>query len=153
MNGRPRAVARLASGVVLAAGLLAAGACSSAGPKLNPVTGKVLHNGQPAAGAIVTFHPEDSAGLETVTSTGVTGDDGTFTLSTGPDKGAKEGKYIVTVMYPDPKKKPTEKQMMTGATVLDAPDVFGGKYMSREKSQLKAEVKPGENKLEPFDLK
>jgi hypothetical protein len=153
MNRRTRAAARFASGVVLAAGLLAVGACSPSGPKLNPVTGKVLHNGQAAAGAIVTFHPETSAGLDTVTSTGVAGDDGTFTLSTGADKGAKEGKYVVTVMWPDPKKKPTDKAMTTGGGAFDAPDVFGGKYLSREKSKLKAEVKPGENKLEPFDLK
>jgi len=153
MNRRTRAVARFATGVLLAAGLLAAGACAPSGAKLNPVTGKVLYNGQPAAGAIVTFHPAGSNGMDTVTSTGVAGDDGTFTLSTGPDKGAREGNYVVTVMWPDPKKKPSEKAMNTGATAFDAPDVFGGKYMSRENSRLKAEVKAGENKLEPFDLK
>jgi len=154
MNRRPRAVVRHASGFVLAVGLLAAGACSPS-TKLNPVTGKVLYNGQPAAGAFVTFHPEGAATIDTVTSTGVTGADGTFTLNTGGAAGAKEGKYVVTVTWPDPtKKKAAEKgAMSTGGEAVDAPDVFGGRYMSRDNSKLKAEVKPGENKLEPFDLK
>jgi len=145
------AMARLASLFVLGAGLLAAGACSSSDGKLNPVTGKVLHKSQPAAGAIVTFHPEGTANLETITSTGVTGDDGTFTLTTGSAAGAPAGKYIVTVMWPDPKKKPPADKIVMSAP--EVPDVLGGRYASRASSQLKAEVKAGENKLEPFDLK
>jgi len=153
MNCRTRAAARHASGILLAASLLTAAACSSSGGKLYPVTGKVLANGKPAAGAFVTFHPEGASGKDPVTSTGVTEDDGTFTLTTGSEKGAKEGKYVVTVMWTGPPKKQAEKTNTTTVGGIDAPDAFDGKYLSRDKSTLKAEVKPGDNKLEPFDLK
>ena len=133
--------------VALALGLLAAVSCSSGGAGLNPVTGKVLYNGQPAAGAFVMFYPEASGQA----ATGTTGDDGVFTLATGSEKGAAAGKYIVTVTVPDPKKKPTPGQLMQGMS--DAPDVLGGRFATPDKSTLRAEIKAGENNLQPFDVK
>ena len=103
---------RVALGL-FAATALACSSCSSDGT--NPVTGKVLVNGQPAAGANVMFFPE-GATKNAVPSTGRAGADGTFTLVTGGKPGAPAGKYIVTVTWPDPKIKPTQTQKMMGMT-------------------------------------
>lgn len=138
---------RVALGL-FAAVALACSSCSSGG--LNPVTGKVLVNGQPAAGAQVTFFPEGDTSLKAVVASGTAADDGTFTLSTGTQTGAPAGKYVVAVVWLDPKVKVTEQQKMMGMTP-DAPDLLKGRY-SREKSTLRAEVKPGENKLDPFQI-
>lgn len=132
--------------------LLVPALASCSGDSLNPVSGKVLANGKPAVGAIVAFHPEGTATVNTITSTGTVGADGTFTLATGDEKGANPGKYVVTVVWPDPSKQPTEKQRLAGIAV-DAPDLLGGRYASRAKSPLRAEIKPGENALEPFEVK
>lgn len=153
MYRRAHATARLVSGVVLAGGLFTALGCGAPADKLHPVTGRVLANGKPAAGAIVTFHPETSAGPDSIISTGVANDDGTFTLTTGSGQGAKEGKYVVTVYWGGPPKKQADKVSTTSIGGIDSPDVFGGKYMTRDKSPLRADVKPGDNKLEAFDLK
>ena len=142
--------ARVAARTALALGLLAAASCSPESVPLHPVSGKVLVNGQPAAGAYVMFISEVPAGAAQP-STGIAGADGTFTLATGERKGAPAGKYVVTVTVPDPKKKPTEAQKMMGMD--DAPDLLAGRFATREKSTLRAEVKPGENKLDPFDIK
>ncbi len=134
-------------GTVLLVGLLAT-ACSSE-TKLYPVSGKVTVKGQPAVGALVIFFPEGSSG--TNPSTGVCGEDGTFTLTTGTGEGAPAGKYIVTISWPDPKVKVTEQQKMMGLGG-DAPDLLKEAY-SKDRSPLKAEVKPEKNTLEPFALK
>jgi hypothetical protein len=138
---------RVASGLFVAAAL-ACSSCSSDG--MNPVAGKVLVSGQPAVGAVVTFFPEGAAKLDDVVASGVAGADGTFTLSTGTKTGAPAGKYVVAVVWLDPKVKATEQQKMMGMTP-DAPDLLKGRF-SREKSTLRAEVKPGENKLDPFQI-
>ena len=139
------------SRVRIALGLSAALACCSCSSDgLNPVAGTVTVNGQPAVGATVMFFPEGAKGMNVVPSTGVVGADGTFTLSTGGKTGAPAGWYVVAVTWPDPKVKATETQKMMGMAP-DAPDVLKGRYAG-EKSPLKAEVKAGENKLDPFQL-
>ena len=85
----PLSRARIALGLFAA---LACSSCSSDG--MNPVTGSVTHNGQPAVGATVMFFPEGAKGLNVVPSTGVVGADGTFTLSTGGKAGAPVGRYV-----------------------------------------------------------
>lgn len=123
------------------------------GESLTPVSGKVMVNGKPAVGAAVMFFPEGSTDLKTMPGSGVVGADGTFSISSGTVPGMKPGKYIVTVVWPDPAKAPTPAQRMAGANPNDAPDVLGGRYATKEKSTLRAEVKSGSTQLEPFDLK
>src|SRR5215469_13269997 len=82
--------------------LAAAGGCSKGvSLKTVPVSGKVTLNNQPLAGATVTFLSQ--AEKATTTSTGVTGADGTYKLSTmasGRDvvDGAPPGNYKVIVV-------------------------------------------------------
>ena len=108
-------------------------------------------NSQPAVGANVIFHLE-GGDIKSMPATGIVGADGKFTLTTGDKQGAQRGKYVVTVVWPDPSKKPTQQQIMMGLTP-DAPDLLTGKFATPQTSTLRAEVKPGDNKLEPFDLK
>lgn len=98
------------------------------------------------------FLPDATPDLKTTPATATAKEDGTFSMSTGTAGGVKPGKYVVTVKWPDPKVKITDAQKMMGATASDAPDLLKGRYDSREKSQIKVEIKSGENKLEPFVL-
>src|SRR5262245_2200488 len=134
---------------LLALVALALTSCSSG--SVYPVRGKVVVGDKPAAGAVVMFHPE-GADLENVPATAVAADDGTFSLATGEKPGARPGKYVVTVVWPDPAKKPTQQQIMMGLSP-DAPDLLAGRFATKQVSPLRAEIKSGENNLELFDLK
>jgi hypothetical protein len=131
---------------------LALAITSCGGDELHPVTGAVRVDGKPAMRAVVMFHPENPASLHEVPATAITADDGTFQLATGAKHGVKPGKYIVTVIWPDPSKVLTDAQKMTGVSPYDAPDLLGGRYATRDKSSLRAEVKSGSNSLEAFEL-
>jgi hypothetical protein len=63
------------------------------GPALVPVSGTVTLDGQPLAGAYVTFEPVEGA-LELV-SMGVTDTSGRYTLSCGEEPGAIPGKHRI----------------------------------------------------------
>jgi hypothetical protein len=127
-------------------------ACSNGGDAgLHPVKGKVLYKGQPAAGVLVTFHPEGSK-VTSVPSTGKTGEDGTFTLTTGPKEGAPAGSYVVTFVWPEEVKTKSAK----GKITLDPPsmrDRFQGAYANQAQSKFRPQIKTGDNQLEAFDLK
>lgn len=76
-------------------------------PATYPVTGKVSYKkGGPIARATITFRPASDVDTQMI-STGITGDDGEFTLTTlrTTDQkrisGAPEGEYRVTII-PDP---------------------------------------------------
>ncbi len=124
--------------------------CSSS-ERLHIVRGKILVNGKPAAGAMLVFHPE-GGGMQSTPATAIASEDGTFHLVTGPKSGARAGKYVVTVVWPDPTKKPNEKQLMMGLAP-DAPDLLAGRFANPKSSTLRVEIKSGENDLEPMDLK
>ena len=123
------------------------------GEVLSPVTGKVLVNGKPAVGASLLFYPDGPPDIKAMPGSAVVDADGSFTVFNGSTPGIKAGKYIVTVVWPDPAKKPTDLQRMAGANPNDAPDVLNGRFATRDKSTLRADIKPGPNALEPFDLK
>jgi hypothetical protein len=132
-------------------GLVAFLSAAGCGDTFRPVKGKILVNGQPAVGAQVMFFPEGKADINYVPPTGTAAEDGTFTLATGGKPGAPAGKYVVTVVWPDPNKKLTAAEKMQG--LGDIPDLLKGQYATPDKSKLRAELKGGETVLEPFDLK
>ena len=150
MTTRPP-LRRSAVGLLFAALAVAGPACSS-GDGLHPVRGQVSVNGDPAAGAVIVFHP-DGGGLQAVPPTAVVAPDGTFALATGDKPGAAAGNYVVTVTWADTSKKPTEQQVMMGANPYDGPDRLKGRYATPQQSPLRAEVKAGDNRLPPFELK
>jgi hypothetical protein len=130
---------------------LATASCGA--PDLAAVTGRVLVEGKPAARAVVMFHPDWASDINAFPATATTAVDGTFSLASGDRSGARPGKYVVTVVWPDPNKVLTDAQKMMGVSPYDAPDLLRGRYATRDKSALRAEVKPGVNALDPFDLK
>lgn len=117
---------------MLMAACLVAG-CGSAGDKLYPVTGRVLlRDRKPVAGAIVEF--SSSAGYA---ARGRTNTDGTFSVTTGQQAGARAGTYRVAVI-----------QMLvidgagSHAKAHHAALVLHPKYARFETSGLEFEVKP-----------
>jgi hypothetical protein len=109
-----------------------------------PVVGKVLYQGKPAEGAMVTFVPIDAA-LK-VRPAGVVQANGDFRLSTrGTFDGAPVGKYSVTIIYPSAEKKIDEQNA--------GPDVFKGKYATPDSSPLRADIEARDNELPPYSLK
>jgi hypothetical protein len=123
---------------------------SCSGGRLNTVQGKVLYQGKPAKGALVVFHPKGNESLTAIPATGIAGEDGSFTLSSGKDAGAVAGDYAVTVTWPEEAKETTKIPMEPPPP---PPDRLKGRYANRETSGLTATVKSGTNQLEPFDLR
>lgn len=135
--------------VLLGALIVTIGCSSGGGPTLHPVTGKILVDDQPAAGATVVFHPT-SATAEALRPSGVAGADGTFTLNTYPHgNGAPEGEYVVLVTWFEslpPPKDDDDADPPAPKSKLPA------RYTDVTKSGLKATIKSGDNTLEPFKL-
>jgi hypothetical protein len=121
-------------------------ACGSSAPEVEvyPVRGEVFFNGQPAAGALVHFHPVD--GEEGSPAFAAVQEDGSFQLSTfGTNDGAQGGDYVITLNWRDEEK-------VDGETT-NGPDRFGDLYSTPKTSTLRATVEPGENVVPRFDLK
>ena len=135
----------------LVAVLVLLGAGCSQKVNLNPVTGKVLYQGEPLAGALVSLHPDASTSANATPPTGYTKPDGTFSVVTGEIEGALPGKYTVTVMCQIPVKTKTEGMSFGGEGETE--DRLKGAYANRDTSQIKVTIKDGPNQLEPFDLK
>ena len=112
-----------------------------------PVNGKVLYQGQPAAGAIVAFFPlDDPFALK---PHGKTGPEGEFQLSTYElNDGAPPGRYGVTIKWPGPNPRSNGE----GDEEIQGPDRLGGRYGSPQASKWKIEVAQEPLELEPFDV-
>src|SRR5262245_50413981 len=93
---------RVASGLALAAAMLATG-CGDGHIPTYPVKGKLTYqDGSPVSAAVITFQPTDPpAGSKPLPARGVVQDDGTFELTTfTTGDGAVAGHHRVTVMEP-----------------------------------------------------
>ena len=121
--------------------------CSSA-PKLYVVTGTVTVNGKPAEGAIINFHPDDNS---VDTASAVADSTGAFKPISQSLPGMRAGHYKVTVIWPDPSKKPTESQKMMG-TMDVGPDLLKGKYSLKSSTTLSADITDRTTSLPPFAL-
>jgi hypothetical protein len=149
--------------LVLAAGtaaaLLATGCGNSAG--LVPVSGKVIYKGEAASGAIVYFQrQEDLSPSHELVPFGIVQDDGSFSLSSADlGNGALPGTYKVLIEWRDktasgvvPVKGTGQTNLVKRSRIHAGPDRLNGRYFDVKKPLLTAEVKPGPNKLEPFEL-
>ena len=131
--------ARTAGAVVLAALAVSISSCGS-GPKLSPVTGKVLYAGQPAEGATVVFHPIDGA-ADAPRPSATVGADGSFRLTTYKfGEGAPPGEYVVAVAW----FPPNARELTNPKSKL--PERYG----DPSASPLRATVKDGPTELQPF---
>jgi hypothetical protein len=112
----------------------------------------VLYKNQGIKGAVVTFHLKGSDPVHTVPPVGLTQEDGKFTLSTGNQEGAPAGDYVVTIIWPQTVGKPLGKGEIA-AKQPETEDRLHGAYANAKTSRLKAEIKEGDNQLDPFPLK
>ncbi|HEY1189814.1 MAG TPA: hypothetical protein VGE74_19350 [Gemmata sp.] len=132
--------------------LLVAG-CSSSAPEPNallphPVRGKVMYDGKPAVGVVVTFIPSDAPMVPHIPHNprGVTGADGTFALTTFAEgDGAPEGGYQIVFRWPG------EKNLQAEGEAQEDTDRLMGWYDGTH-STLTHRVKSGSNDLPPFNL-
>lgn len=134
--------------ITLGALVAMCGGCSGGpGVELAPVTGKVTLNGEPLAGARISFGPQGGR-----PSTAVVGPDGTYELEYTPGyKGAVVGRHTVVIskmVEPDPSRRqvdeygnPLEEGSITPQELL--PPQYNAA------TQLSAEVKPGGG---PYDF-
>jgi hypothetical protein len=142
--------AALSVALVLAS-LLGLACGGSGGPPRKtcfPVKGQLFVKSQPAAGAVVVFHPaagEDLKEWPTGYPTGEVQSDGNFALQTyEPGDGAPAGDYTVVVTWPQPPPAGDEE-----ATTVDR---LQGRYADPRSSQLKAKVEAGPTELPPFRI-
>ena len=148
--------------------------CNGTGEGLSAVSGKVLCNGQPAAGAVLTFHRQaggdaPSSDAAAVIPTATAREDGGFTVESHPlGYGAAPGKYAVLILWPEEPASPENSAAHQSKTVTikgkkvvmtkndkharDVVDRLKGRYMDKSKPVLQAEVKPGSNDLGTLDL-
>lgn len=134
--------------------------CGEGGPKVVPVAGKVLVDGKPIEGLLVTFLPKDAKTGRA--ATGRTDESGAFTLTTNKlNDGALVGEYTVLVNdIPDTAgasaanaavPKPNDKDYMEKQLALRAGKTAGqgprvaADYGDASKTTLKATVKPSAN--------
>jgi hypothetical protein len=120
------------------------------GPKRIPVTGSITVDGKPAVGATLLFHPVEAS--QTSIGSGNADADGKFSIVSDAEKGLVAGSYIVTVTWPDPAVQPTAAQKMTGMFDV-GPDLLKGRFETKEKSSLKADITNTTKELPPFVLK
>ncbi|HEX3150569.1 MAG TPA: carboxypeptidase-like regulatory domain-containing protein [Gemmataceae bacterium] len=121
-----------------------------------PVSGKVLVNGQPAAGAIVVLTPVSNPGTMDKKPSGMTKEDGTFELMTFKEgDGAPPGDYLVSIIWPGkPKSSGTPKGLSGGEDErASSTDQLRGKYSDPQNSGLTVKIEAKANQLQPFDLK
>jgi hypothetical protein len=128
---------------------------------LYPVSGTVLHKGEPAAGAVVYFHQEGpAAGASATIPFGIVEDDGSFNvICDSLGSGCPPGKYAVLVEWRDgagdgvtPVKTKGKTKLVKRSRVRSGPDRMGGRYFDIAKPLLHAEVLPQSNTLPPFEL-
>lgn len=137
----------LASCICLGVSILAG--CGETAPKLVEARGKVLVDGKPASGVLVTLVPKGGSGSR---PSGLVNDDGTYEILTYDAdrreslKGAVEGEYGVIVTWVP---QPTEGNLDSGAGLGDR---LKGLYRDPAKSNLKVSIKPGSPDLGAFEL-
>jgi hypothetical protein len=115
---------------------------------VHPVSGKVMHRGEPAVGAKVVLYAVDRQDPTIPFPTGVVESDGSFRLTSYQESdGAPAGKFRVAVSWPEP--IPAGEN----AETFSPRDRLRDRYSNPEKSGLEVTIVRGENVLEPFELK
>jgi hypothetical protein len=108
-----------------------------------PVKGRVLFEGQPAAGVTVHFISLDDPDDQLARPLGTTDDNGWFTVSTyKPDDGLPAGAYGVSMIWlPKGFHGDVEKANKLPAS-----------YSDPKTSDIKVQITAGDNELPPFEL-
>lgn len=122
--------------------------CSTQGPQMAPVSGVVLMNEQPVAGAAVLFMPDESGPA----ASGTTDAQGKFHLTTSrPSDGAVIGSYRVTVTLKETSGIATEPGGLSGEIApggVKEKWIVPQRYSVPDTSGLRATVEKGLAPLE-----
>jgi hypothetical protein len=138
--------------LLIPAALVCAG-CTSDNPENaavvpHPIAGKVMYDGKPAAGVVVTLIPSDAPMVPRIPRNphGVTGSDGRFSITTFTDgDGAAEGGYQVVLTWPGETDENAE-----GEAKQDVDRLKG--WYDGTHSTLSVRVKAGPNELPTYNL-
>jgi hypothetical protein len=132
---------------------LLAGSCGPHKQPVHPVHGRVLYREAPATGALVVFHPAGDSTPQAVRPSGEVRADGSFALgSYRPGDGAPPGEYVVAIHWPNAVVRPSARDRIGSSESKAAPTDRLGERYSPLRSPLRARVKEGENRLEPFHI-
>jgi hypothetical protein len=113
---------------------------------LFPVTGTVIYQGAPAAGASVFFQRRGAERVNEHLVMGIVQADGSFELVCGSlGKGAPPGEYDVFIEW-------TRVIGQRKGGPQRGPDKMRGRFADRKRPLLHATVASRENRLVPFDL-
>jgi hypothetical protein len=116
--------------------------CGNDRPELEAVSGRVLVDGTPADGAIVTLHAEKSQPLGTPKPFARSDATGNLTFTTySTTDGVPAGEYRVTVIWPE---NPDARG--------PSPDRLTGRYARPSTTSLKVTIKDGMTELPAFKL-
>jgi len=121
--------------------------CGPAGPTLVPAKGTINVDGKPADGAMLIFHPVGGKGSIASAAADASG---AFAVTSNGNPGIVTGSYKVTATWPDPAKKP--KEFSLGGTIVDAPDLLGGRFVTPDKAVTTIEITPATKQLAPIEL-
>jgi hypothetical protein len=106
-------------------------------PPLCRTTGKLVHDGKPAVGALVLFHPATRPSMPFPPPRARSQAGGVFTVETYESAdGLPEGDYIVTVDWHTSKSG-------AGDVETDVKSIIPDRYMLKDKSTLRATVRKG----------
>jgi hypothetical protein len=148
--------------------------CGGPGAGLSSVRGKVVCDGQPAAGAVLFFHrqpggPNPPEAVAGIIPSAVVADDGSFNVESHPlGSGAAPGKYNVLVQWTEDQNPAEARAASTSKTTSIkgktvtltkhdklkpiATDRLKGRYSDPSKPLREVEVKPGQNDLGTLEL-
>ncbi|WP_165226369.1 DUF4198 domain-containing protein [Aquisphaera insulae] len=115
------------------------------GPRVYPVSGRILVDGKPAAKAEISFHPLDPRSRQAPQPIAIAEEDGSFRPSTRLSQdGAPAGEYTLTVVW-------RKIRVDHGEEVAGA-DQLNGRYNDPHRSGLRVTIKEDENTLDPIHL-
>jgi hypothetical protein len=149
MSQPPSPCGRIAiAAALLAIGATAISAALSAARTLRqphyPVAGRVLVDGLPPAGAIVTLHPLEATAWAYPSSTAIVQDDGTFEIATWEERGAPAGEYAVTLRW-----TPLE---VSGEDFAPSENLLPAAYGRLHTTPLRVTIAAQPNQLPPIEL-
>jgi hypothetical protein len=143
---------------------------------LASATGKVTSQGQPAAGAVLTFHRQPGgspppASVAQISPSANTREDGSFTVESNPvGTGIAPGDYRITVEWPEDANTleqggndmKSKSFSVKGKTIIVnrrgkygnvLKDRLKGRLADSSKTPFKAEIKAGSNDLGTLEIK
>jgi hypothetical protein len=154
-NAKPDSLLSVARSVtrrrgLIAVGLLAAvafaGCSSEKRVPVYKVSGKVLYQGKPAAGAQVILHPAAGSSMPSdLAASATVQEDGSFQIGAyEATDGAPAGQYVATVQW--------FKLIQTEGGTGKGPNVVPAKYAAPATSPLQVSVQSGPTDLQAWDV-